>query len=102
MNRLLFISFCTLLTLGANAQKPQDTPVSQMEKLDRGLIAFPTSSGNCFVSWRLLGTDDQHTTFELLKNGKSLKKDIYQNTALSVPGTKNDTFQIVTLQNGDE
>jgi rhamnogalacturonan endolyase len=71
-----------------------------MEKLDRGLIAFPTTSGKCFVSWRLLGTDNQNTTFELLKNGRLIKRDIYQTTSLTAPGSKTDTFQIVTLQNG--
>jgi len=101
MKRLCLLAFASLW-LGAQAQKPQDTSVSQMEKLDRGLIAFPTTSNNCFVSWRLLGTDNQHTTFELLKNGKSLKKNIYQNTALSVPGKKDDVFQVVTVQDGVE
>ena len=102
MTRLLYITLFAALTLTAQAQKPQDTPVSQMEKLDRGLIAFPTTTGNCFVSWRLLGTDNERTTFELLKNGTSLKKDIYLNTSLSVPGTKDDVFQIVTVQDGVE
>ena len=88
------------LSSGVKAQKPQDTPHSQMEKLDRGLIAFPTSSGKCFVSWRLLGTEDNHTTFELLQNGKTVKSDIYQTTSLSVTGTNTDKFQVVTLQNG--
>lgn len=82
------------------AQKPTDTAVSQMEKLDRGLIAFPTTSGKCFVSWRLLGTDDNNTTFELLKNSKSLTKNIYKTTSLSVSGNKTDKFQVVTFQNG--
>ena len=82
------------------AQLP-NTPVSQMEKLDRGLIAFPTTSGKCFVSWRLLGTDDKHTTFELLKNGSSLKKDIYSTTSISVSGGQGDKFQVVTFQNGE-
>ena len=102
MTKLLYLLLFAALSLTAQAQKPQDTPASQMEKLDRGLIAFPTTSNNCFVSWRLLGTDNEHTTFELLKNGKSLKKDIYQNTGLSVPGTKNDVFQVVTVQDGVE
>ena len=36
---LLLLS--TALSSGVKAQKPQDTPHSQMAKLDRGLIAFP-------------------------------------------------------------
>ena len=86
--------------LSVAAQKPSDTPASQMEKLDRGLIVFPYTTGKYFVSWRLLGTDDNNTTFELLKNGESLKKDIYQATSMSVSGSATDTYQIVTYQNG--
>ncbi len=97
---LLLLS--AVLSTGAQAQKPQDTPASQMEKLDRGLIAFPTTSGKCFVSWRLLGTEDSHTTFQLLKNGKLVKDNIYQATSLTAPGTKADKFQVVTLYDGKE
>ena len=91
-----------LMMMGASvcAQKPTDTSASQMEKLDRGLIAIPTTSGKCFVSWRLLGTEDNNTTFEVLKNGNSLAKNIYKTTSLSVSGAKTDKFQVVTFQNG--
>ena len=99
MFRCFGVGILAFFSLVVNAQQP-NTPVSQMEKLDRGLIAFPTSTGKCFVSWRLLGTDDNHTTFELLKNGASLKKDICEATSMTVSGSKSDNFQIVTLQNG--
>ncbi len=88
------------MSLAGYAQKPSDTSVYQMEKLDRGLIVFPTTAGKCFVSWRLLGTDDNNTTFEILKNGQSLQKGIYKTTSASVTGTKDDVFQVVTYQNG--
>ena len=56
-----------LTTYHANAQV---TPVSQMEKLDRGLVAVPISSKSNFISWRLLGTDEKTaTTFDLLRDG---------------------------------
>ena len=84
----------------AMAQSPTDTSTSQMEKLDRGLIAFPTSAGKCFVSWRLLGTDDVYTSFEVLKNGDSYQKDIIKATSMTVNGSKTDNFQIVTFHNG--
>ena len=67
----------TALTMGmgAAAQQP-DPPTSQMEHLDRGLVVMPIGSGQYFASWRLFGTDTPGTTFELLKNGKTSKKDI--------------------------
>lgn len=95
-----FIILFGALALAVNAQRP-DTPASQMEKLDRGLIAIPVSTDKYFVSWRLLGTDNQNTTFELLKNGQSIKKDIYQATSINnVSASATDNFQVVTYQNG--
>ncbi len=83
------------------AQKPSNTPASQMEKLGRGLVVFPYASGKYFASWRLLGTDDQNTTFELLKNGQTYKRNIYQNTCLNnISAKSTDKFQVVTYQNG--
>ena len=89
--------------MGASAfsQEP-NTPVSQMEQLDRGLVAIPGSSGKCFVSWRLLGTDDENTTFEVLKNGNPIKSNIYQTTSFMAAAGKDDVFQVVTYQNGQK
>ena len=38
----------------------------QMEYLKRGIVAIPAESG-VFVSWRLLGTEAQHTHFDLFR-----------------------------------
>ena len=99
----LVIIICMLAVSLVYAQKPTDTPISQMEKLDRGLVVVPYQSGKYFVSWRMFGTDDEYTTFELLKNGNSLQKDIYKTTSLNnISATINDKFQIVTYQNGQK
>ena len=95
----LSLFICHSLTATVSAQQP-DTPTSQMEHLDRGLVVMPAGNGQYFVSWRLFGTDTPYTTFELLKNGQSVKKDIYQTTSLKVSGKATDAFQVVTLQNG--
>ena len=97
---ILLMICCLLSCIAGIAQKPSDTPVSQMEKLNRGLVVMPTTSGKVFISWRLLGTDKNQTSFELLKNGKSLKKNILTATSLNASGTATDAFQIVTYQNG--
>lgn len=88
--------------MGVFSQKPTDTPVSQMEKLDRGLVVIPYNLfGGHFVSWRLLGTDDANTTFELLKNGEPVKSNIKQTTSVRLTGGKaTDKYQVVTYQNG--
>ena len=94
------IALCGLLTCSAGfAQKPSDTPASQMEKLDRGLVVVPLS-GKHYISWRMFGTDDKNTTFEILRNSETLKKDIYGATFFSVSGVATDTYQVNVYQNG--
>ncbi len=100
--RVYSIAMCSLLVFSAGfAQKPTDTSASQMEKLNRGLVVIPSSTkGKVFVSWRMFGTDDKNTTFEILKNGESISKNIFGATFERVSGTADDEFQIVTYQNG--
>ena len=74
-----------------------------MEKLDRGLVAVPTSTTANFISWRLLGTDDKaNTTFDLLRDGvviaSNLKVSNYQDTQ----GSATARYQVVTKVNGTE
>ena len=98
----LSLLLSALLPMGVFSQKPTDTPTSQMEKLDRGLVVIPYNLfGGHFVSWRLLGTDDANTTFELLKNGEPVKSNIKQTTSVRITGGKaTDKYQVVTYQNG--
>jgi hypothetical protein len=56
MKKLLFAAL-TLLTTTLSATA-QNTPTSQMEHLDRGLVVVPSGSQR-ILSWRLLGTDDE-------------------------------------------
>ena len=86
------------LTSTANAQV---TPVSQMEKLDRGLVAVPTSSTSNFVSWRLLGTDDKAvTTFDLLRDGQVIAADLKKTNYIDGSGSAASKYQIITKVNG--
>ena len=91
----LFV-MCGLLAwaVGSHAQKSLSTPQSQMEKLDRGLVAFPTTAGKVFVSWRLLGTDTPGTAFTLLKNSTPVAENITGATSMSVDGTADDEFEV--------
>lgn len=101
MKKILLLALFAMMGASAFSQEP-NTPVSQMEQLDRGLVAIPGSSGKCFVSWRLLGTDDENTTFEVLKNGNPIKSNIYQTTSFMAAAGKDDVFQVVTYQNGQK
>ena len=49
-----------------------ELPARQMEALDRGLVAVKVTNG-VYLSWRLLGTDDPQTQFEVYRNGTLIK-----------------------------
>ena len=109
LNKSLLLCGLVAWAVGIHAQKPWGTPQSQMEKLDRGLVVFPTTAGKVFVSWRLLGTEAQTTdplkndapvTFDLLKNGLPIAQDIVGATSMTVDGTADDVFQVVTAVGG--
>ena len=77
-----------------------DTPVSQQEHLDRGFVRINTAATSSFLSWRLLGSDDTHTSFLVLKDGSVVGDTIRTATSLRVESSATAEFQLVTLQNG--
>ena len=80
----------------------QTTPVSQMERLDRGVVVIPNTSGGKFISWRLLGTDDpERTTFNLLRNGNQIKKGLTVTNYKDSYATGTPVYQVVTLVDGE-
>ena len=90
-----------LLAWVANTVEAQVTPTSQMEKLNRGLVVVPGNSGE-FVSWRFLGTDDEdNTTFDVLRDGVVIAKDLVSATCFSDgTGKANNEYRVVTKVNG--
>ena len=89
--------------LNGFAQKPSGTPVSQMEKLDRGLVAIKTATtGSYFLSWRLLGTDNKNTVFSILRDGVAYAngRKYTNRTNFTVTGNASTKFQVVTWQDG--
>lgn len=89
--------FTTSLTASA-----QVTPESQMENLGRGVVALPAPSSGKFISWRLLGTEDvERTTFDVLRDGKTIKSDLADVTCYTDTGGSNSSkYQIVTKVDG--
>ena len=108
LRKNIAIALCSLLTCSAGfAQKPSDTPASQMEKLNRGavLIKRPgTSTTNYYLSWRLLGTDDANTSFQILRDNKLYSNGkVYTNTtSANITCSASQKIQLVTLKNGVE
>lgn len=83
-----------LLSCGVNALA-QSTPVSQMERIDRGVVALPAQTGGNFVSWRLLGTDDAKVTFDLLRDGKKIATNIKNTNFTDTKGKPDCQYQVV-------
>ena len=79
------------------AQNP--TPVSQMEKLGRGTVAIHKQSGN-FISWRLLGTEGDNVTFDLVRDGQTIASDLKATNFTDAAGTVSSTYQVVKKVDG--
>lgn len=102
MKILKFYVASALLMIAAVSMQAQNTPVSQMEKLDRGLIALPNSSGGGkFVSWRFLGTDDPaRTTFNLKRNGVVIKEGLIVTNYKDTGGNNSSEYIVETVVDG--
>ena len=100
MNKLRLYA-TTLLASAALCTHAQVTPVSQMEQLDRGLVAIPASGTTNFVSWRLLGTDDKSaTTFDLLRDGTVIASDLTKTNYSDAGGSSTAAYQVVAKVDG--
>lgn len=80
----------------------QVTPISQMEKLDRGLVVIQQTASRKLVSWRWLGTDDVATTFDVLKNGEVIASDLKRTNYRVTDVQKTNRYQVVVKVNGVE
>ena len=97
--RILLAGMAGMLSATALAQQ---TPESQMEKLDRGVVALPSSSSGNFISWRMLGTDDEDvTTFDVLRDGKTIAENQYKTNYKDAGGGQTSAYSIVTKVNGE-
>ena len=80
-----------------HAQGP--TPVSQMEKLDRGLVALPAQDQGIFLSWRLLGTDSKDVCFDVERDGKIIAHQVKLTNYTDRKGSSASSYRIITYQN---
>ncbi len=69
---------------------------SQMERLDRGVVALPAAQKGVFVSWRLLGTEQKGTTFDLIRDGKTIASALKVTNFVDADGTSQSRYQVVT------
>lgn len=79
------------------------TPAEQMEPLGRDVVAVPAKNNKgIFVSWRLLGTDADDVTFDLLRDGVSVATDLSVSNFTDANGTASSQYEVVVKQNGTE
>ena len=95
-NILLFL----FLTCGLfHSNKAQNTHISQMEHLNRGLVVVPLNSdalGRCCLSWRLLGYDPTDICFDIVKNDIVIERNYTCSTFYVLDSVKEtDVFQVI-------
>ena len=94
MKKIMFLLLNMVMAAGAWAGT---------ETLVRNVVAVPQSASgsNYLVTWRMLDTDDDYTTFDVMKNGQVLKTDINNSTNyLDKTGSKTAQYQIITKKRG--
>ena len=74
------------------------TPISQMEKLDRGVVALPAADKGIFVSWRLLGTDGKNVCFDVERDGKVIAHHLKLTNYIDRKGSAASSYRIITYQ----
>ena len=74
------------------------TPVSQMEKLDRGLVALPAQNQGIFLSWRLLGTDSRNVCFDVERDGKIIAHQVKLTNFTDPKGSSANSYRIIAYQ----
>ncbi len=74
----------------------------QMERLDRGVVALPAQKQGVFVSWRLLGTDKRGTTFDLLRDGKVIARNVKVTNYVDAAGTDESRYQVIAHGQAEE
>lgn len=98
------MDYLTLEKTDAPADAMSKTPLPgslRMENLNRGVIAANTNKG-ILVSWRILGTDDENTRYQVYKNGQT--PPIFTGTVkdascyLDASGTVSDNYTVDVYQ----
>jgi rhamnogalacturonan endolyase len=103
INRLLHLlcliaATATQVTTTATAQNA--TPRSQMERLGRGTVAIHHDGGN-FVGWRLLGDEGENVTFDIIRDGQTIARDVYATNYNEAGGEAGAVYEIVKKTGGE-
>ena len=100
IKQMLFPMMSMALTMApcSHLYAQVQTPVSQMEKLDRGLVALPAQDKGIFLSWRLLGTDSKNVCFDIERDGKIIAHQVKLTNYTDRKGSAASSYRIITYQ----
>ncbi len=94
-------SLCTTV-VPQTSNKVEAASACQMESLDRGLVAVK-SGNSIFLSWRLLGTENYATAFNVYRDGIKIAGPITNSTNyLDVSGNTNSSYVVRSIENNKE
>ncbi len=97
------IDYIELTATDKSAPHKKATAGKRVENLDRGVSSAHAKNGN-LVSWRLLATDNENTTFDLWKNGKEKLATFTADQATNYfdnGGTASDWYTIDVYVDGE-
>lgn len=102
MKVLKFCAPMALMAMLAANVTAQSTTSAWTEHLNRGLVVVTSQSGSGnFLSWRLLATDNDNTTFDVLRDGSKIVSNLDEKTNYAdANGTAASRYQVVTKQDG--
>ncbi len=90
----------TLLTVWAVMFAAVVQAQEQLERLSRGVVAIKNGN-NSFVSWRVLATDGDDVTFDLLRDGKVVQSNLTVSNVSTTGGSDDSQYQVVVKENGE-
>ncbi|SET45265.1 rhamnogalacturonan lyase family protein [[Clostridium] polysaccharolyticum] len=98
---VMVASLCTTAVPQAS-NKVEAASSWQMESLDRGLVAVKSGNG-IFLSWRLLGTENYATSFNVYRDGVKIAGPITDSTNyFDAGGNTNNSYIVRSVVNGTE
>ena len=99
MKRTTFMLGCLLM---GSSLMPLNAQQTQLEKLDRGVVAVKSPDG-VFISWRSLGTDDRNMSFDIYRDGTKINEEPLSKKTnfVDAAGSVDAQYVIKSLLNGE-
>lgn len=94
MRKLILLALVAMSVNMTFAQRKTD-------KLDRGLVAVPSGSGN-LVSWRVFGEEYYDVKYNLYKDGSKIAENLSASNYLDNSGTATTNYQVAAVVKGVE